>query len=286
MRLIPLFQSVTSPMLLPLLGLPDGREDRVNSGADEVSGFHRSGRFRQMNDAIRSGFDHVVENVAETLAEVKPKLRGWLHLGIVPLTVAAGIVLIALSPTATTRVGSSVFVASALILFTCSAIYHRGNWSPRTWSVLRRLDHANIFLLIAGSYTPFTLIFLDGTAQVVLLATVWTGAALGVLFRVFWPDAPRWLHTPIYVALGWAAVFFLPQFAEGVSRTGVGIGIAALVLVAVGGILYTLGGVVYGFRRPDPWPAWFGFHELFHTFTILAFASHYVGVSLATYSLR
>jgi hemolysin III len=239
-----------------------------------------------MNDAIRSGFDHVVDNVTETLAEVKPKLRGWLHLGIVPLTVAAGIVLVALSPTASTRIGSSVFAASALILFTVSAIYHRGTWSPRTWSVLRRFDHANIFILIAGSYTPFTLIFLHGTAQVVLLATVWSGAVLGVLFRVFWPDAPRWLHTPIYIALGWAAVFFLPQFTAGVSRTGFGIGVAVLVLVAVGGILYTLGGVVYGFRRPDPWPRWFGFHEVFHTFTILAFVTHYVGVSLATYSLR
>jgi len=239
-----------------------------------------------MNDAIRSGFDHVRENVSETLAEVKPKLRGWLHLGVVPLTVAAGIVLVALSPTATTRIGSTVFVVSALILFTVSAVYHRGTWSPRTWKLLRRLDHSNIFILIAGSYTPFTLIFLHGTVQVALLATVWTGAVLGVLFRVFWPDAPRWLHTPIYIALGWAAVFFLPQFVAGVSRIGAGIGIAALVLVAIGGILYTLGGVVYGFRRPNPWPQWFGFHEVFHTFTILAFVTHYVGVSLATYSLR
>jgi hemolysin III len=239
-----------------------------------------------MNDAIRSGFDHVVDNVTETFAEVKPKLRGWLHLGILPLTVAAGIVLIALSPTATTRVGSTVFVVSALVLFTVSAIYHRGTWSPRTWSVLRRFDHSNIFILIAGSYTPFTLIFLDGTAQVALLAIVWSGAVLGVMFRVFWPDAPRWLHTPIYIALGWAAVFFLPQFAAGISRTGFGIGVAVLVLVAVGGVLYTLGGVVYGFRRPNPWPRWFGFHEVFHTFTILAFVTHYVGVSLATYSLR
>jgi hemolysin III len=239
-----------------------------------------------MNDAIRSGFDHVVDNVTETFAEVKPKLRGWLHLGIVPFTVVAGIVLVALSPTAATRVGSSVFAASALILFTVSAIYHRGTWSPRTWSVLRRFDHANIFILIAGSYTPFTLIFLHGTSQVVLLAIVWSGAVLGVLFRVFWLDAPRWLHTPIYIALGWAAVFFLPQFAAGVSRIGFGIGVAVLVLVAVGGIFYTLGGVVYGFRRPNPWPRWFGFHEVFHTFTILAFVTHYVGVSLATYSLR
>jgi hemolysin III len=177
-------------------------------------------------------------------------------------------------------------VASALILFTVSAIYHRGTWSPRTWTLLRRFDHSNIFILIAGSYTPFTLIFLDGTDRVVLLATVWSGAVLGVLFRVFWTDAPRWLHTPIYIALGWAAVFFLPQFADGVSRIGLGTGVAALVLVGVGGVLYTLGGVVYGFQRPNPWPSWFGFHEVFHTFTILAFVTHYVGVSLATYSLR
>lgn len=220
------------------------------------------------------------------IADVKPKLRGWLHLATVPLTLAAGIVLIALSPTPTTRLGSTVFVVSALVLFTVSAVYHRGTWSPRTWNLLRRFDHSNIFLLIAGSYTPFTLIFLDGTARTVLLVTVWTGAILGVAFRVLWTDAPRWLYTPIYMALGWAAVFFLPQFAEGARNVGVGIGVASLVLVAAGGVLYTLGGVVYGFKRPDPWPHYFGFHEVFHTFTILAFVAHYIGVSLATYSLR
>jgi len=238
------------------------------------------------NGVVRHGLDHLADNLAEMKADIKPKLRGWLHLGTVPLALAAGIVLIALSPTTDTRIGSSVFVASALILFTCSAIYHRGTWSFRTWNVLRRLDHSNIFVLIAGSYTPFTLIFLEGTAQAVLLTTVWSGALLGVVFRVFWTDAPRWLYTPIYIALGWAAVFFLPQFIDGVSRNGVGMGVAALIMVAVGGILYTLGGVVYGFQRPDPWPTWFGFHEVFHTLTILAFVSHYVGVSLATYSLR
>jgi hemolysin III len=243
-----------------------------------------------MSEAVRNSLDHLVESarerVSETVADVKPQLRGWLHLGTVPLVIAAGIVLIALSPTPTTRIGSTVFVTSALVLFGVSALYHRGSWSPRTGSVLRRMDHSNIFLLIAGSYTPFALIFLNGTAEVVLLSVVWSGAVLGVLFRVFWTDAPRWLYTPIYIALGWAAVFFIPQFAAGVSNTGVGVGIAALVLVAVGGLLYTLGGVVYGFKRPDPWPLHFGFHEVFHTFTVLAFVTHYVGVSLATYSLR
>ena len=148
-----------------------------------------------------------------------------MHLATAPLTLAAGIVLVALSPDATTRWGSAIFSLSALVLFTVSAIYHRGTWSPRVWAFLRRFDHSNIFMLIAGSYTPFALILLEGTQRTVLLATVWTGAILGVLFRVFWTDAPRWLYTPIYIALGWAAVFFLPGFAHGASqRLGTPIG--------------------------------------------------------------
>jgi len=239
-----------------------------------------------MNDMIRSRLDEVVDRAQDKLAEVKPKLRGWLHLGTAPLTLAAGIVLIVLSPTPTTRVGSALFVATALVLFTVSAIYHRGTWSPRTWNFLRRFDHSNIFLLIAGTYTPFALIFLEGSARTLLLSIVWTGAILGVVFRVFWTDAPRWLYVPIYIALGWAAVFFIPQFAAGARAFDPAIAIAVLALVAVGGILYTLGGVVYGLKRPNPFPRWFGFHEVFHTFTVLAFATHYIGVSLATYSLR
>jgi hemolysin III len=115
---------------------------------------------------------------------------------------------------------------------------------------------------------------------------VWGGALAGVAFRVLWLGAPRWLYTPIYIGLGWAALFFVPQYAEGAHRLGVGLGVAVLALIAVGGALYTLGGVVYGFKRPNPWPRWFGFHEVFHTCTVLAFATHYVGISLATYSLR
>jgi hemolysin III len=237
-----------------------------------------------MNE-MRAGLEHLGESLHETLEDLKPKLRGWLHLGIAPLTLAGGIVLIVLSPDTLTRVGSAVFTASALILFTVSAIYHTGTWSPRTWAFLRRFDHSNIFVLIAGSYTPFSLIFLEGTQRAVLLTVVWAGAILGVGFRVFWTDAPRWLYTPIYIAMGWAAVFFIPGFLEGARAFG-GVGIAAFVMIVVGGALYTLGGVVYGFKRPNPWPRWFGFHEVFHTFTILAFVSHYVGVSLATYAVR
>ena len=235
------------------------------------------------NEAVRAG----LESLGETFAEVKPRLRGWMHLVLTPLALAGGIVLVALSPDATTRWGSAVFALSALLLFGISALYHTRSWSPRVWAALRRFDHANIFVLIAGSYTPLTLMLLEGTQRVVLLTTVWACAILGVLFRVFWIGAPRWLYTPLYIGLGWAAVFFIPGFIDGATaRLGTGVGTAVLVLVAVGGGLYTLGGVVYGFKRPDPWPRWFGFHEVFHTFTILAFVSHYVSVSLATYTLR
>ncbi|MGB0191209.1 MAG: PAQR family membrane homeostasis protein TrhA [Nocardioides sp.] len=244
-------------------------------------------------DAVRARVDSLHDSVSEhwdelraELREIKPKLRGWLHLATAPLTLAAGIVLVVMSPTATTRIGSALFAGSALVLFSVSAVYHTGTWSPRTWAFLRRFDHSNIFLLIAGSYTPFALILLEGTQQVVLLSVVWSGAIAGVAFRVFWTDAPRWLYTPIYIALGWAAVFFIPGFFRGATDLGLGVGIAVFTLIVAGGALYTLGGVVYGFKRPNPWPRWFGFHEVFHTFTILAFVSHYVGVSLATYSLR
>ena len=235
-----------------------------------------------MSNAIQHGMEHL----GHTLAEVKPKLRGWMHLAISPLILAAGIVLVALSPDTLSRVGSAIFTGSALILFTVSAIYHTGTWSPRVWAFLRRFDHSNIFLLIAGSYTPFSLLLLEGTERTVLLTVVWGGAVMGVLFRVFWVGAPRWLYVPIYIALGWAAVFFIPSFADGADRLGMTTGTAVLALVIIGGALYTLGGVVYGFKRPDPWPSWFGYHEVFHSFTILAFVAHYVGVSIATYSLR
>jgi len=229
--------------------------------------------------------DPVVQ-VLEVIAEVKPRLRGWLHLATAPLTLAAGVVLVALSPTTMTRLGSGIFMGSALVLFTVSALYHRGNWSPGVCVLLRRLDHASIFLLIAGSFTAYGLILLGGEERVVLLAGVWASALLGVLVRICWMDAPRWLHTPLYVALGWGALLFTPGFLSGAARLDAGIGVATLGMLAAGGLLYTLGGVVYGFRKPDPWPEWFGFHEVFHSLTIVAFASHFTGVFLATVSMR
>jgi hemolysin III len=213
------------------------------------------------------------------MAAAKPKLRGWLHAATSPLAIAAGIVLICLSPTVSTKVGSALFAGTAILLFTVSGIYHRGTWSPKWWAFLRRFDHANIFLLIAGSYTPFVLLLLDGGARIGMLVMVWTGAILGVAFRIAWTDAPRWLYTPLYVLLGWAAIFYAHDFAA----TG---GTAVITLIVVGGGLYTLGGLVYGLKKPDPFPKWFGFHEIFHVLTIAAFVCHYVAVSIATYELR
>jgi hemolysin III len=235
---------------------------------------------------IELNLQAAAEQVHDVLAEVKPRLRGWLHLGAIPLTLAVGAVLVSMSPTATTRVGSSVFVGSALALFTVSAAYHCGTWSARTTARLRRLDHATIFLLIAGSYTGYTLLLLTGEQRVGLLALVWAGAFLGIVFRVCWVGAPRWLHTPLYVALGWSAVLFSAGFRDGAERLGSGTGLATLLMLAAGGTLYTLGGVVYGFQRPNPWPRWFGFHEVFHALTILAFVAHLAGLCLATLSMR
>ncbi len=230
-------------------------------------------------ETAESVTERIGEQVREVIDEVKPQLRGWLHAATAPLALAAGIVLVALSPTPSTRIGSAIFAFSALALFTASASLHRGTWSPRTNLWLRRLNHSSIFLLIAGSYTPFTLILLDGAERTSLLAIAWGGAALGIAFRLFWATAPRWLYTPIYMALGWAAVFYLPSFFASAST-------AVIALLVAGGVLYTVGGVIYGFRWPNPSPRWFGFHEVFHTLTIVAFATHYTGISLATYALR
>jgi hemolysin III len=236
-------------------------------------------RPRPLAEAAAETSERIGDSVREVIGEVKPHLRGWLHAATAPLALAAGIVLVVLSPTPMTRAGSSVFAASALALFTASATMHRGRWGPRAALWLRRLDHSSIFLLIAGSYTPFTLLLLEGGDRTELLAIAWGGAGLGIAFRLFWPSAPRWLYTPIYMALGWAAIFYFPQFFARASP-------AVLTLMVIGGALYTVGALVYGFRRPNPSPRWFGFHEVFHSLTILAFFTHYVGVSIATYSLR
>jgi len=207
----------------------------------------------------------------------KPRLRGWLHAGMFPVAIVGGIVLVALAGTRNERISVAIFALTGALLFGTSALFHRGSWSPRAYRLLRRMDHSNIFLIIAGTYTPFAVLALPTSKARVLLWMVWLGALAGVAFRVFWVGAPRWLYTPVYVALGWVAVFYLPDL-----RTGAGT--AAVILIVVGGALYSVGALVYGTKRPNPYPGWFGFHEVFHALTIAAFTVHYVAVSLIVYS--
>jgi hemolysin III len=216
------------------------------------------------------------EVAAAAVAFVKPRLRGWLHLVTAPVALVCGVVLIALAPTASAAGAAAAFAVTAVVLFATSAAYHRGNWSPRAEQWLKRVDHANIFLLIAGTYTPFAVLALEDEARVAVLAAVWGTAIVGVVFRMVWVDAPRWLYVPLYIGLGWSAGFVAPQLLHGV-------GAAAFTLLAAGGACYTLGGLVYGLRRPDPSPRWFGFHEVFHSLTVIAFVCQYVAASLVVY---
>ncbi|MDQ1483752.1 MAG: hemolysin [Actinomycetota bacterium] len=218
-----------------------------------------------------------LEAAAAVVAAVKPKLRGWIHAGSFPLVLAAGVVLVTLAPGGKARLGAVVFAVTAAMMFGTSAVYHRGTWSERIRGLLKRMDHSNNFLIIAGTYTPFALLLLPPQQTRSMMFIAWVGAIGGVLFRVFWVGAPRWLYTPIYVALGWVSVFYLkPLYEAG--------GTAVVILIAAGGLLYTLGAVVYGTKRPNPSPAWFGFHEIFHVLTVAAFAVHYIAVSMAVYA--
>jgi hemolysin III len=219
----------------------------------------------------------VVEDLEGLARAVKPKLRGWLHAGTFPVALAAGIVLVVLADGTRETVATGIYAASAALLFGISALYHRGSWSPGTEMLLKRLDHSNIFLIIAGTYTPFSVILLRNHGGTVLLWIVWAAALGGIAFRVLWVGAPRWLYTPVYLGLGWVAVFYLGDILD----AG---GPAIVALLAVGGVLYSIGGVVYALKKPNPSARWFGFHEVIHALTLGAWAVHYVAVSLTTYS--
>ncbi len=205
-----------------------------------------------------------------TNTPAKPKLRGWIHAVTVPAAVVLGLVLIARAPNIGARVGSGVFLAASVLLFGMSAIYHLVSWSPRTATVLRRIDHSNIFILIAGTYTPVAMTALAWPKSLITLVLMWSGAVFGIAFRVLWLSAPRWLYVGLYLALGWTALWFMGDLFV-VSPLGV-------VFLLVGGIFYTIGAVVYGLRRPNLFPRAYGFHELFHTCTVLAFVLHWSAV--------
>lgn len=206
----------------------------------------------------------------------KTKLRGWIHLVTTPLALANSIVLLVFTTSGMQAFATVLYLIAGLVLFGCSATYHIGNWSPRTKAILRRLDHANIFLLIAGTYTPTSVLLLPSTQAVVVLSIIWIGSLLGILMHVFWINSPRWLYVILYILLGWVAIWFLPTFWVNGSP-------AIVILLLVGGGAYTIGALFYAFRWPNPWPRYFGFHEFFHLGTVAGYACHAVAIWLALF---
>jgi hemolysin III len=212
--------------------------------------------------------------------DTRPRMRGWLHLFAFFGSIIAGAVLIPLAwAHGGLRAGFpvSLYCLTILGLFGISALYHRRRWSPRGWKVMKRLDHSMIFLFIAGTYTPFALLAVSEPTNWWILGIVWTGALAGMTLKLVWPTAPRWLGVPIYISLGWVAVFVLTDIMDLA-------GITSVVLLAAGGLLYTAGGVAYAIRKPNPWPGTFGYHEVFHAMTIVAAACHYIAVYFALYN--
>lgn len=201
----------------------------------------------------------------------KPRLRGWLHFGAAPVSLVLGLLLLVITPTTQLRAGVAVYVGSTVLLFSVSAAYHLGAGGPRTNAFLHRLDHANIYIFIAGSYTPFAVALPEYGP--LLLVLVWGIAILGTTIAVAWWSAPRWLKVGSYLALGWVAILFLPVLWQAYGPLVVG-------LIALGGILYSVGAVVYARKKPDPHPGWFGYHEVFHSFTIVAFLVQWVAVAI------
>ena len=206
---------------------------------------------------------------------VPPKLRGWFHLGATPVVFVASLVLFILSHNSL-KFAVALYSLTAITLFSVSAVYHRVPWSPSRKKIWRRWDHANINLLIAGSYTPFAVALLEGRDRNILLSVVWIGAIVGVAVRVFWLTAPRWLYVANYLILGWVAVIYTPALY----RAG---GLWILIPILIGGLFYSVGAIFYALKFPGKNARYFGFHELFHIFVIAAWVSQYIAISIAIY---
>jgi hemolysin III len=219
-------------------------------------------------------------SLATTVAELKPRLRGWLHAYAAAVSIVSGASLIAVAFAlrgAVAGITCAIYCATVTLLFGTSALYHRRTWSPRALVIMKRLDHSMIFVFIAGTYTPIAVLTLPTGAMIGVLVAVWTGALVGVGLQTLWPGHPRWLSAPCYIALGWVAVFVFPDLLSNA-------GVAAFVLIAAGGVVYTIGGVVYALKKPNPYPGVFGFHEVFHLCTLVAAACHYIAIWLAVFA--
>ena len=204
--------------------------------------------------------------------ELRPRLRGVIHAYAFWVALGAGVALVAVAHGARARTAAAVYALGLCALFAGSAVYHRWRWDPRWRPLLRRVDHSTIFVFIAASYTPVALLVLQGALARVVLIVVWVGALAGIVFSLAWITAPRALVAATYLALGWVAVIVMPQMIRNA-------GVTPTVLIAVGGLLYSVGATVYALRRPDPWPATFGFHEVFHTLVTTAAAVHFVAIA-------
>nr|WP_200834240.1 hemolysin III family protein [Amycolatopsis alkalitolerans] len=217
---------------------------------------------------------------ASPVVDTRPRLRGHLHFWSFFGALVCAVALVAVAGatvSGTAAVATSVYGLTVMGVFGVSALYHRRLWSPRGYKWMKRADHSMIFLFIAGTYTPFTVLSMSKPTGWVILGVVWGGALAGVALKMLWPSAPRWLGVPIYIALGWVAIFVLPELARHA-------GLAALVLLLVGGLFYTVGAIFYGIRWPNHWPDTFGYHEFFHACTVLAAISHYIAIWLALYA--
>jgi len=213
------------------------------------------------------------------VAVVKPRLRGVLHEAAFALSLVTGTALIVLAQGALAVTVAGVYATSVSLLFATSAAYHRGSWSSRARARMQRLDHSMIFVLIAGTYTPLSVLLLHGAARWAVFGVVWAGAVVGVVARNVLTRRPRWLFPGLYAVLGSAALAVLPALLRSA-------GPLVLAMIVLGGACYLTGAVIYVRRRPDPWPRWFGFHELFHALTIAAFAAHYIAVSATVYRVH
>lgn len=238
----------------------------VKRGTDPTGGRARPDR------EPAAGLPHLplVESSSQRPQPTKPTWRGWIHAGTFPLAFVLGSVLVVVADGIAAKISCAVFVVSSLILFGMSALYHRINWSPPVKRVLQRVDHANIFLLIAGSYTPIAVICLPPKKATILLSIVWGGAIAGIGLRMLWTTAPRWLFVPFYLLLGYGALMYIMDFFAANA--------AMMILIIAGGLLYSAGAAVFALKRPNPVPGVFEFHEVFHTLTLLAFLCHWVGI--------
>jgi hemolysin III len=218
----------------------------------------------------------VPERLGDALG--RPRMRGWLHLYAFAVSVVGGAVLVSLAATRPGRaplLATLVYAVTLCGLFGISALYHRKLWGPRGYAVMKRLDHAMIFIFIAGTYTPFC-VLLGGSSAEMVLVVVWVSAVAGAALKMLWPHAPKWLAVPLYIALGWVSVFLLPDLIAADGMT-------VVVLLAAGGLAYTVGAIFYAVKWPNPWPATFAHHEIFHACTLVAAICHQVGVYFALY---